>query len=494
MRRMGGSGRLGLIGPVLDTGATCDAATSSTWCGGATWSTSSSEPSAYTLRTRCALAATPLPARGRDVVEMGPGAESCRLPQSRTPWRSVTNARMPSAASSSAGSSDAHTTTKISNLFRKTAGLAGFGPFNPLLRSQITSLMPAQCGARLAMLAVIAPAASAYSLFGTSSRSHAVTAQIAAQAPVAAQVPFAHTAVQMRTRNTAVQMSEAPAGGKKKVFVLGGDGFCGWPTALHLSNLGHDVVIIDDLSRRKIDVELGASSLTPISTPEVRVATWNEVSGKDLKYVYMNLANEYDRFLQLIKDEKPDTMVHFAEQRAAPYSMKNSATKRYTIENNMGATHNALCAIVESELDIHLVHLGTMGVYGYGNSGGEIPEGYIDVTLPGGREKNILHPAYPGSIYHSTKRAAPPLQLEPSPSNPAPPATPTRARPWCTCSTRRSRSSRPGTSLEQAPHLRSCKWAPASGPSRMEGASYPLGGGLLTSVVPSNSQERGRRS
>jgi UDP-sulfoquinovose synthase len=254
------------------------------------------------------------------------------------------------------------------------------------------------------MLAVIAPAASAYSLFGTSSRSHAVTAQIAAQAPVAAQVPFtAHTAVQMRTRNTAVQMSEAPAGGKKKVFVLGGDGFCGWPTALHLSNLGHDVVIIDDLSRRKIDVELGASSLTPISTPEVRVATWNEMSGKDLKYVYMDLANEYDRFLQLIKDEKPDTMVHFAEQRAAPYSMKNSATKRYTIENNMGATHNALCAIVESELDVHLVHLGTMGVYGYGNSGGEIPEGYIDVTLPGGREKNILHPAYPGSIYHSTK-------------------------------------------------------------------------------------------
>ena len=295
-------------------------------------------------------------------------------------------------------------------------GVAGFGPFNPLLRSQITSLMPAQCGARLAMLAVIAPAASAYSLFGTSSRSHAVTAQIAAQAPVAAQVPFAHTAVQMRTRNTAVQMSEAPAGGKKKVFVLGGDGFCGWPTALHLSNLGHDVVIIDDLSRRKIDVELGASSLTPISTPEVRVATWNEMSGKDLKYVYMDLANEYDRFLQLIKDEKPDTMVHFAEQRAAPYSMKNSATKRYTIENNMGATHNALCAIVESELDVHLVHLGTMGVYGYGNSGGEIPEGYIDVTLPGGREKNILHPAYPGSIYHSTKRAAPPLQLEPSPS------------------------------------------------------------------------------
>lgn len=189
----------------------------------------------------------------------------------------------------------------------------------------------------------------------------------------------------------------------KKIFVLGGDGFCGWPTALHLSDKGHDVVIIDNLSRRKIDVEMGCSSLTPIASPEVRVATWNELTGKNLRYEYMDVATEYDRFLQLIKDEQPDTMVHFAEQRAAPYSMKNGATKRYTIENNLGATHNALCAVVESGIDVHLVHLGTMGVYGYGNSGGEIPEGYIDVILPGDRKKTILHPAYPGSIYHATK-------------------------------------------------------------------------------------------
>jgi len=190
---------------------------------------------------------------------------------------------------------------------------------------------------------------------------------------------------------------------KKKVFVLGGDGFCGWPTACHLSEKGHEVVIIDNLSRRKIDVELGCSSLTPISSPEVRVATWNELTGNEMRYVYMDLATEYDRFLQLLKEESPDTLVHFAEQRAAPYSMKNALTKRYTIENNLGATHNVLCAIVDSGLDIHLVHLGTMGVYGYGNSGGKIPEGYIDVILPGNREKKILHPAYPGSIYHATK-------------------------------------------------------------------------------------------
>lgn len=193
-------------------------------------------------------------------------------------------------------------------------------------------------------------------------------------------------------------------GKSKKIFVLGGDGFCGWPVALHLSDIGHEVVIIDNLSRRKIDLDLGCSSLTPIATPEVRVATWNSISNREpIRFVNLDLAVEYDRFVQMIKEERPDTMVHFAEQRAAPYSQKTPATKRYTVNNNVGATHNVLCGIVESGLDIHLVHLGTMGVYGYGNSGGEIPEGYIDVTLPGGRERSILHPSYPGSVYHATK-------------------------------------------------------------------------------------------
>lgn len=199
--------------------------------------------------------------------------------------------------------------------------------------------------------------------------------------------------------------SHSGDGKAKKVFVLGGDGFCGWPTALHLSNKGHEVVVIDNLSRRKIDVEMGCSSLTPIASMEVRVDTWNKLEGQHqpIRYVYMDLAEEYDRFEQLLKDERPDSLVHFAEQRAAPYSQRGSKEKRYTIDNNVGATHNVLCAIVESGLDIHLVHLGTMGVYGYGNSGGEIPEGYIDVILPGNRQKKILHPAYPGSIYHTTK-------------------------------------------------------------------------------------------
>jgi UDP-sulfoquinovose synthase len=132
---------------------------------------------------------------------------------------------------------------------------------------------------------------------------------------------------------------------------------------------------------------------------------WKEVSGKDIQFVNLNVATDYDLFVQLLEKEQPDSIVHFAEQRAAPYSMKNSKTKRYTIDNNVCGSNNLCCAVLDADLSdkTHIVHLGTMGVYGYGTSGGEIPEGYLDVTLPGGRAQTILHPAYPGSIYHATK-------------------------------------------------------------------------------------------
>mmetsp|Transcript_21622 Transcript_21622/g.27994 ORF Transcript_21622/g.27994 Transcript_21622/m.27994 type:complete len:457 (+) Transcript_21622:49-1419(+) len=197
--------------------------------------------------------------------------------------------------------------------------------------------------------------------------------------------------------------SEAHSTEKKKIFVLGGDGFCGWPTALHLSNEGHDVTIIDNLSRRKIDIELGCDSLTPISPMEVRINAWKELTGKTIEFSDIDVAEEYDRLATLINNERPNAIVHFAEQRAAPYSQKGEKQKRYTVDNNVRGTHNLLTAVVEADCCAHLVHLGTMGVYGYGTSGGEIPEGYIDVILPGGREAKILHPAYPGSVYHTTK-------------------------------------------------------------------------------------------
>ncbi|WP_293036211.1 NAD-dependent epimerase/dehydratase family protein [Moorena sp. SIO1F2] len=193
----------------------------------------------------------------------------------------------------------------------------------------------------------------------------------------------------------------------KKVVVLGGDGFCGWPTALHLSDSGHDIVIVDNLSRRNIDNELEVSSLTPYQPMSTRLKTWREVSGKQIQFYNFNVAKDYDRLLNLFLTYQPDVVIHFAEQRAAPYSMKSSSHKRYTVDNNLNATNNLLAAIVESGLDIHVVHLGTMGVYGYGTAGMKIPEGYLDiqVTTDEGKmvQQQILYPANPGSIYHMTK-------------------------------------------------------------------------------------------
>ena len=191
-----------------------------------------------------------------------------------------------------------------------------------------------------------------------------------------------------------------------KVLVLGGDGFCGWPASLHLSARGDDVVIVDNFSRRRIDEELGVQSLTPIRSMVERRAVWRELSGRDIDVVELDIAQDYHGLLELLETEHPDAIIHYAEQRAAPYSMKSAKHKRYTIDNNVNATHNVLCAIVESGQDIHLVHLGTMGVYGYGTAGMAIPEGYLNVQVPNEDdviETEILYPTNPGSIYHMTK-------------------------------------------------------------------------------------------
>lgn len=192
-----------------------------------------------------------------------------------------------------------------------------------------------------------------------------------------------------------------------KVLILGGDGFCGWPTALHLSDKGHEVVIVDNLSRRDIDNELSVESLTPIATIQVRLKAWKEVSGKTIGFYNLDLARDFAELVQLLLKEKPDAVVHFAEQRAAPYSMKSAWHKRYTVDNNINATNNLCAAIVESGLDIHVAHLGTMGVYGYSSVGLPIPEGYLpvkfDVPGKGLVDQDILYPTNPGSIYHMTK-------------------------------------------------------------------------------------------
>src|ERR1700761_5394084 len=197
-----------------------------------------------------------------------------------------------------------------------------------------------------------------------------------------------------------------------RVLVLGGDGFCGWPTSLYLSDKGHDVTILDNLSRRKIDIDLEVESLTPIVPIGERLRAWRggsgggvgvvneglrawrEVSGREIGFVNVDLATEYDRLAAILADLQPDAVVHFAEQRAAPYSMRSEKTKRYTVDNNVRATHNLLTAITDTGVNAAIAHLGTMGVYGYGWSGSApIPEGYLTVkvdTTDGELEREIL--------------------------------------------------------------------------------------------------------
>ena len=147
--------------------------------------------------------------------------------------------------------------------------------------------------------------------------------------------------------------------------------------------------------------------MTPITSIQTRLKTWQNVSGKTIEFEKIDIAQDYDELGAMLKKHRPEAIVHFAEQRAAPYSMKNSTTKRYTVDNNVNATHNVLCALVEVGLDTHVVHLGTMGVYGYGWTGSApIPEGYLEVKIdtPDGEiAREILHPANPGSVYHTTK-------------------------------------------------------------------------------------------
>lgn len=190
------------------------------------------------------------------------------------------------------------------------------------------------------------------------------------------------------------------------IIVLGGDGFCGWATSLHLSNLGYNITIVDNLSRRKIDIDLECESLTPIKPISTRIRTWKNITGKEIRFENIDISLQYNKLLNLIKELEPVAIVHFAEQRAAPMSMKSPYWKRYTINNNINATHNILCAIVDSGIDVHMVHLGTTGTAGYMTTPMDIPEGYLDVKVQtdyGEQKMEFPWPLHSPSIYHLTK-------------------------------------------------------------------------------------------
>jgi len=188
-----------------------------------------------------------------------------------------------------------------------------------------------------------------------------------------------------------------------RIILAGGDGFCGWPLSLRLSLKNHEILILDNLSRRAIDKELGIASLTPIKEITVRIDRWFLMTGRKIHFEEVDLSIEYEKLCKVIHEFKPQTIIHLGEQRSAPYSMKNSTTRRYTVSNNIQATHNILSAIIDIDRSIHLIHLGTMGVYGYGVIPNTvIPEGYITVEIEK-QPVEIYHPTYPGSIYHMTK-------------------------------------------------------------------------------------------
>ena len=184
-----------------------------------------------------------------------------------------------------------------------------------------------------------------------------------------------------------------------RILVLGGDGYLGWPTALHLSASGHHVGVADNFVRRDYDVELGVESLVPIRTLEERVAGWTETSGRLLDQYVGDLCDP--AFVhEMVRDFDPDTIVHFAEQSSAPYSMMDQQHAIYTQSNNVIGNLNVLYAIADHNRDIHLVKLGSMGEYGTPNI--DIEEGWLSVTHRG-RTDTVLYPKRPGSFYHLSK-------------------------------------------------------------------------------------------
>ena len=184
-----------------------------------------------------------------------------------------------------------------------------------------------------------------------------------------------------------------------KIAVLGGDGYCGWATALYLSRKGHEVAVVDNFARRLWDHELGAQTLTPIRLLNERLAVWHQLTGRTIES-FVGDITDYDFVETFVRAFEPEAIVHFAEQRSAPYSMIDRKHAVFTQIGNVTGTLNVLYAIKEVVPDCHLVKLGTMGEYGTPNI--DIEEGYIEIEH-NGRKDVLPFPKQPGSFYHLSK-------------------------------------------------------------------------------------------
>ncbi len=184
-----------------------------------------------------------------------------------------------------------------------------------------------------------------------------------------------------------------------RILILGGDGFCGWPTALYLSHKGHSVAILDNLIRREWDVELGSNSLSPIAALNDRADAWEKASGQQMQ-IFIGDLQDYGFVSNAFQEFQPEAVVHFAEQRSAPYSMIDRSHAVFTQVNNVVGTLNVLFAIREFTPHAHLIKLGTMGEYGTPNI--DIEEGYLEIEH-NGRKDVMPYPKQPGSFYHLSK-------------------------------------------------------------------------------------------
>lgn len=185
----------------------------------------------------------------------------------------------------------------------------------------------------------------------------------------------------------------------KKIIILGGDGYLGWPVAMFLAKNNYEVLVIDDYSKRKICKELGLKSLCPVKKLDLRTRSWNKISKNKIQFKIQNLRN-YQQSKEIFDDFQPECVIHFAEQPSAPYSMMNYKAASFTLKNNLETTLNLAYLVNNLETKAHIIKLGTMGEYGTPNI--DIEEGFINIRHKN-REDNFLFPRKAGSLYHTTK-------------------------------------------------------------------------------------------
>jgi len=184
-----------------------------------------------------------------------------------------------------------------------------------------------------------------------------------------------------------------------RVLILGGDGYLGWPTAMHFASKGHEVTVIDNYLRRRLALETNSEPLIHTPALEQRAKIFADLTGRQIQVIIGDCC-DYAFLSSAVNQTRPDTIVHYAEQPSAPYSMRDYRSARVTLTNNLEATFNCIWAVLEHDRDCHIVKLGTMGEYGTPNI--DIEEGWIEIEHKG-RKHEFLYPRQAGSLYHTTK-------------------------------------------------------------------------------------------